>query len=59
MLTPSDKDPNRKKELTRCKDDPAAFGGAYMNERPRDWKPTKLKSISVKTESEESKKPTK
>lgn len=47
-LTPHKKDPNRKAELKRRKEDPGAFGPGMLqiprapDERPKDWTPTGL-----------------
>ena len=37
MLTPAATDPNRAKEITRMKSEPAAFGSKDTGQTPADW----------------------
>ena len=49
-LKPHPKDPNRRAELKRMKEEPWSFGiKSTVEEKPVDWKPNRLKGAATKS----------
>lgn len=53
MLTPESNDPNRKSELARRKESPAAFGTTEVEARPLDWADVGLPSGDVESQAQQ------